>query len=91
MGAGTGGPGTSTPQVLTFDTNRQYRQNAEWLASATEEELAAQQHNPVRSIAPGRHSLQQLVNAVSVQKDALEETFAAGRRNKKEAGARYGW
>jgi hypothetical protein len=25
------------------------------------------------------------------QKDALEESFAAGKQNKKEAGSRYGW
>lgn len=25
------------------------------------------------------------------QKGALEEHFAQGRRNKKEAGAKYGW
>jgi hypothetical protein len=32
-----------------------------------------------------------LVNAASSQKEALEESFAAGRRNKKEAGSKYGW
>ena len=48
--------------------------------------------NPVKSVmGGGKHSLQQLVNLVSNQKDALEEGFAMGRRNKKEAGAKYGW
>ncbi|KAL1955871.1 hypothetical protein VTO42DRAFT_8029 [Malbranchea cinnamomea] len=81
----------SVPKVLTFDTEQEYKSNAEYLAAATEEELAALRHNPVRSIAPGKHTLRQLVNAVSNQRDALEESFAAGKRNRKEAGAKYGW
>lgn len=79
------------PNVINFNTDEEYKANAEYLSRASEEELASQQHNPVRSIAPGKHNLQQLVNAVSNQRDALEESFAAGRRNRKEAGARYGW
>ncbi|RMZ90737.1 hypothetical protein DV736_g2034, partial [Chaetothyriales sp. CBS 134916] len=49
------------------------------------------QHNPVRAIAPGKHSLRQLVNAAQGQKDALEDSFAIGKQNKKEAGSKYGW
>jgi hypothetical protein len=48
-------------------------------------------HNPVRSIAPGKHSLKQLVNAAQSQKDALAESFAKGYQNRKEAGSKYGW
>ncbi|KAJ5753434.1 uncharacterized protein N7511_007587 [Penicillium nucicola] len=77
----------SQSQVRTFNTDEEYASN-QILAQG---ELAATQHNPVRAIAPGKHSLQQLVNAASSQKDALEESFAAGRRNKKEAGSKYGW
>jgi hypothetical protein len=77
----------SQSQVRTFNTDEEYASN-QILAQG---ELAAAQHNPVRAIAPGKHSLQQLVNAASSQKDALEESFAAGRRNKKEAGSKYGW
>lgn len=44
----------------------------------------------VRALAPGKHSLKQLVNAVSSQREALEDSFAAGRRRKGESGARYG-
>lgn len=78
-------------RILTFNTDAEYASNQEMLSKTTEEELAAQQHNPVRAIAPGKHSLRQLVQAASSQKDALEDSFAAGRRNKKEAGSRYGW
>jgi hypothetical protein len=62
---------------------------------AANEELRAKgetvQHNPVRAIAPGKHSLRQLVNAASSQQDALEEKFMTSKRNKKEAGSKYGW
>ncbi|KAL9042905.1 MAG: hypothetical protein Q9214_003652 [Letrouitia sp. 1 TL-2023] len=76
----------SAINVINFNTDQEYQAN-ELLRQAGEQV----QHNPVRSIAPGKHSLQQLVNAVSNQKDALEEQFASGRRNRKEAGSKYGW
>ncbi|KAI9369090.1 mitotic checkpoint regulator, MAD2B-interacting-domain-containing protein [Aspergillus egyptiacus] len=77
----------SKSRILHFDTDAEYAANQEMV----QKDLAAVQHNPVRAIAPGKHTLQQLVNAASTQKEALEESFAAGKRNKKEAGARYGW
>ncbi|KAF9893736.1 hypothetical protein FE257_009906 [Aspergillus nanangensis] len=79
---------SSQSRVLYFNTDTEYAANQELAHS---EELAAAQHNPVRAIAPGKHSLQQLVNAASTQREALEESFATGRRNKKEAGSKYGW
>ncbi|EEH42329.1 uncharacterized protein PADG_07149 [Paracoccidioides brasiliensis Pb18] len=85
------GAGHSNHNIITFNTDQEYSSNAAYLLSASEVELAAQQHNPVRAIAPGKHSLQQLVNAVSSQREALEESFATGKRNKKEAGSKYGW
>ncbi|KAL4943518.1 mitotic checkpoint regulator, MAD2B-interacting-domain-containing protein [Aspergillus oleicola] len=77
----------SNSRILHFNTDKEYIANQEM----AHQELAATQHNPVRAIAPGKHTLQQLVNAASTQKEALEESFASGKRNKKEAGARYGW
>ncbi len=76
----------STINIVNFNTDAEYAAN-EILRQAGE----TVQHNPVRAIAPGKHSLKQLVNAASSQKDALEESFASGRRNKKEAGSKYGW
>ncbi|KAI4212115.1 MAG: hypothetical protein LQ351_005145 [Letrouitia transgressa] len=76
----------SAINVINFSTDEEYQAN-KLLRQAGEQV----QHNPVRSIAPGKHSLQQLVNAVSNQKDALEEQFASGRRNRREAGSKYGW
>ncbi|KAL4867701.1 mitotic checkpoint regulator, MAD2B-interacting-domain-containing protein [Aspergillus spectabilis] len=78
---------SSNSRILHFNTDAEYASNQEM----AHKELAATQHNPVRAIAPGKHTLQQLVNAASTQKEALEESFASGKRNKKEAGARYGW
>lgn len=82
---------SSAPRILTFNTDAEYASNQALLSSTSESERAALQHNPVRSIAPGKHNLQQLVNAASNQREALEESFASGKRNKKEAGSRYGW
>ena len=76
----------AVPNIVNFNTDEEYAAN-ELLRQAGE----TVQHNPVRGIAPGKHSLRQLVNAASNQKDALEESFASGRRNKKEAGSKYGW
>jgi Mitotic checkpoint regulator, MAD2B-interacting len=76
----------SASSVINFNTDREYAANEALRASGEQV-----QHNPVRAIAPGKHSLKQLVNAASGQKEALEESFASGRRNKKEAGSRYGW
>ena len=72
--------------IIDFNTDQEYAAN-EALRASGEQVL----HNPVRAIAPGKHSLKQLVNAASGQKEALEESFASGRRNKKEAGGKYGW
>ncbi|KAE8378366.1 mitotic checkpoint regulator, MAD2B-interacting-domain-containing protein [Aspergillus bertholletiae] len=78
----------SKSRVLHFNTDQEYIANQEM---AHQTDMAAVQHNPVRAIAPGKHTLQQLVNAASSQREALEESFASGRRNKKEAGSKYGW
>ena len=77
---------TSAINVVNFNTDQEYAANEVLRASGEQF-----QHNPVRGIAPGKHSLKQLVNAASTQKDALEESFAAGKSNKREAGSRYGW
>ena len=76
----------ATINVVNFNTDQEYADN-ELLRQAGEQAM----HNPVRAIASGKHSLKQLVSAASNQKEALEEHFASGRRNKKEAGSKYGW
>ncbi|MCJ1337346.1 hypothetical protein MMC09_002628 [Bachmanniomyces sp. S44760] len=76
----------SSINIVNFNTDQEYAAN-ETLRQAGEQA----QHNPVRALAPGKHSLKQLVNAASNQKDALEEHFAKGKRNKNEAASKYGW
>ncbi|OAL40199.1 hypothetical protein AYO20_00619 [Fonsecaea nubica] len=81
-----GQSGGTAINVVNFNTDQEYAANEALRASGEQV-----QHNPVRAIAPGKHSLKQLVNAATGQKEALEESFASGRRNKKEAGSKYGW
>ncbi|KAH6662860.1 mitotic checkpoint regulator, MAD2B-interacting-domain-containing protein [Halenospora varia] len=87
FGRQKGGRGLqSATKVINFNTDQEYLHNEE-LRAAGEQVV----HNPVRSIAPGKHSLKQLVNAAQSQKEALEESFAKGKNNRAEASSRYGW
>lgn len=84
---GREGKGSSSAiNIVNFNTDQEYAANEALRASGEQV-----QHHAVRGIAPGKHSLKQLVNAAATQKDALEESFAAGKSNKREAGSRYGW
>ena len=76
----------SASNVINFNTDQEYAANEVLRANGE-----TVQHNPVRAIAPGKHSLRQLMTAAAGQKDALEESFAMGKRNKKESGSKYGW
>lgn len=73
-------------RVINFNTDTEYAANQQ--LNAMGEQV---QHNPVRTIAPGKHSLKSLVASAQGQKEALEESFAQGRRNKRETGNKYGW
>ncbi|PBP26638.1 hypothetical protein BUE80_DR002400 [Diplocarpon rosae] len=87
FGRQKGGRGMqSATKVINFNTDQEYLHNEE--LRATGEQVM---HNPVRAIAPGKHSLKQLVNAAQSQKEALEESFAKGKSNRAEASSRYGW
>lgn len=81
-----GQPPPDSTNVINFDMSREYDHN-ETIRQAGE----AVSHNPVRSIKSGKHSLRQLVNAVQGNASALEESFAAGKGKRSEAGKRYGW
>lgn len=76
----------SATNVVNFNTDTEYAANEELRAKG--ETIS---HQPVRGIAPGKHSLRQLMNTAVTQKDALEESFAQGAKNRKEAGSKYGW
>ena len=49
------------------------------------------EHRAVKAIAPGKHSLQQLVNNARSQQDGLEDKWAAGRQARGEGGSKYGF
>ena len=83
---GRKGANATVANVVNFNTDEEYAAN-----QAAIEAGEQVQHNPVRAIAPGKHNLKQLVSSAAGQKDALEESFARGRFNKKEAGSKYGW
>jgi hypothetical protein len=83
---GRNGRNATASKVINFNTDEEYRHNEELRASG--EQVT---HHAVRSIAPGKHSLKQLVNAAASQKEALEESFAKGYANRKEASGKYGW
>ncbi|KAK6433127.1 hypothetical protein LTR95_010695 [Oleoguttula sp. CCFEE 5521] len=75
------------PETLTvthFNMDAEYASNRELL-----EKGEAVQHRAVKAVAPGKHSLQQLVNNVKSQGEALEDKWAEGRRNRGEAGSKY--
>ncbi|KAL7807342.1 mitotic checkpoint regulator, MAD2B-interacting domain-containing protein [Trichoderma aethiopicum] len=83
---GRGGSGQTAKRLINFNMDQEYQHNEE-LRAAGDQQI----HNPVRAIHGGKHSLRQLVQNVSNQREALEESFAKGRSNRKEASSRYGW
>lgn len=86
---GRGGSNThaAAQRVVNFNMDREYRHNEALRASGEQ-----QTHNPVRAIqGGGKTSLRQLVSNVQGQKDALEDSFAKGKSNRREASSRYGW
>jgi hypothetical protein len=77
----------SSAKIVEFNTDTEYAHN-EKLRQQGEQV----QHNALKSISgTGKNSLRSLINVASTQKEALEEHFAAGYRNKREAGNKYGW
>jgi hypothetical protein len=78
--------GMNAGNIAHFNMDAEYRSNQEMAASGETFE-----HKQVKAIAPGKHSLQQLVNNVKSQTDALEDKWAEGRRNRGEGGSKYGF
>ena len=82
-----GGGAKTAKSVINFNMDQEYRHNEE-IRAAGEQQI----HNPVRSIqAAGKNSLQKLVQNVQNQREALEDSFAKGKSNRREAANRYGW
>ncbi|KAM0436143.1 hypothetical protein ACHAPT_003035 [Fusarium lateritium] len=84
---GRGGLGRqAAKKVINFNMDKEYQHNEE-IRAAGEQQI----HNPVRALQGGKHSLRQLVQNVQNQREALEDSFAKGRSNRKEASSKYGW
>ncbi len=83
---GRGGPSETGAKIVNFSMEREYEHNEALRASGEQ-----QAYNPVRTIAPGKHNLKQLITAAQNNQSALEDSYAAGRSTKRDAGARYGW
>ncbi|KAF2766129.1 hypothetical protein EJ03DRAFT_330409 [Teratosphaeria nubilosa] len=78
-----GGKGAN---ITHFNLDREYRAN-EQLRQAGE----TIDHKAVKAIAPGKHSLQQLVNNARSNQEGIEDKWAEGRRARGEGGSKYGW
>lgn len=72
--------------ITHFNLDSEYAAN-EQLRQAGE----VVEHRAVKAIAPGKHSLQQLVNNARTQQEGLEDKWAAGRQARGEGGSKYGW
>ncbi|KKF97400.1 hypothetical protein CFO_g236 [Ceratocystis platani] len=86
FGRGRDATDFASSKLVNFNMDQEYAHN-EALRAKGEEQV----HNPLRAIQPGKHSLRQLVSQVQNQREALEESFAAGKNKRREAGSRYGW
>lgn len=78
--------GTGHIQVAHFNMEAEYASN-----EALRQSGETVEHRAVKAIAPGKHSLQQLVTNARSQQDNLEDKWAEGRRERGEGGSRYGW
>ncbi|KAK0722414.1 mitotic checkpoint regulator, MAD2B-interacting-domain-containing protein [Lasiosphaeria miniovina] len=85
MGNNNSGSGANA-RVINFNMEQEYENNEALRASGEQ-----QVYNPVRAIAPGKHSLRQMVNMAQNNQTALQDSFAQGRNNRQDAASRYGW
>lgn len=72
--------------ISHFNLDAEYRLNEELRQSGE-----SVQHKAVKAVAPGKHSLQQLVNNAKSNQESIEDKWAEGRRNRGEGASKYGW
>ena len=72
---------TTLPHMTHIDMSAEYDANERMRQSAGGD-AAPDHHRAVRSVAPGKHSLQQLVDNARSQREGLEEKWAEGRRER---------
>jgi hypothetical protein len=84
---GRDGGNFTAKKVVNFNMDKEYQHNESVRASGEQ-----QSHKAVRSIqGGGKHSLRQLVQNVQNQREALEDSFATAKSNKKATSSKYGW
>ncbi|KAG8415069.1 hypothetical protein J3458_008951 [Metarhizium acridum] len=84
---GRDGSGFAAKKVVNFNMDKEYQYNESVRAAGDQ-----QAHRAVRSIqGGGKHSLKQLVQNVQNQREALEDSFATAKSNKKATSSKYGW
>ncbi|KAI6091114.1 mitotic checkpoint regulator, MAD2B-interacting-domain-containing protein [Hypoxylon rubiginosum] len=88
FGRGGVAPDAANHRLVTFDTTAEYDHNEALRTSGAAQQPA---YNPLRGLAPGKHSLRQLVTQAQSHREALEDSFAQGKSHRSDAGARYGW
>ncbi|TKA75341.1 hypothetical protein B0A55_05561 [Friedmanniomyces simplex] len=76
----------ATINLTHFNTDAEYAAN-----EAIRQSGETMEHRAVKTVAPGKHSLQQLVNNARTNQDSIEDKWAEGRRNRGDAGSKYGW
>ncbi|KAI6829539.1 hypothetical protein KC340_g8575 [Hortaea werneckii] len=81
FGRGGGGKGVN---IANFNMDNEYAANEQIRQSGETIE-----HKAVKAVAPGKHSLQQLVNNARSNQESMEDKWAEGRRN--QGGSQYGW
>lgn len=81
-----GRKGNADVNITHFNMDSEYQHNEK-----LRQDGAVTEHRAVKAIAPGKHSLQQLVNNAKTQKDGLEDAWAEGKRNRGEGSSKYGW
>lgn len=81
FGRGGGGKGVN---IAHFNMDNEYAANEQIRQSGETIE-----HKAVKAVAPGKHSLQQLVNNARSNQESMEDKWAEGRRN--QGGSQYGW
>ncbi|KAF2862460.1 hypothetical protein K470DRAFT_212857 [Piedraia hortae CBS 480.64] len=81
---GRQGCDAASANITQFNMDQEYAAN-EQARQAGE----TGQHKTVRAIAPGKHSLQQLIRNAKSNEEGIQEKWAEGRHSK--GGSKYGW
>jgi hypothetical protein len=74
-------------EVVDFKVDEFYEANEELRSRGDFNNIK----RPVQAVGAGRHQLSTLLRSAQQNREGLEETFSRGKRNKREAGKKYGF